>query len=597
MATVEGLNLRGSRYYLRVLIPEDLQAHYGKPRVNPSLRTSDKAEAVRKGLRLRAEWLEEFETKRKALSPQALEVITPELLQVLAAGARRRVLQADQHRREGKDPALRALSLVGLPLMRSPDGSTPLPERSPLEGLSDWELNALTSLNATESKTAGRALAGQNLLTVLPLLQEDAKALGFTVTEQTEGLREALQAYLRSFRQAWQDATQRDAGELLSTDSHLPITHAPAPPTGLPNALLRPSAPAVTAVGNGLTSLRDIFSRWLKAEPRSIDSEQAVSRALRAAEECLRSPLYVQQVTRAQGNTFKAWLQHPDRGTTPKTAKDKLSKVNTLLRFATLELEVIPKNPWQGLHIEVPKEVTRVPWTDLQLQTLFSQPLHQSYAIPPEELSGGGPAAYWIPLLGLYTGARITELAQLRVTDITEADGVPVIRITDEGEGQKVKTKGSRRSLPIHSELIRLGLLDYADEVRQENPSGSLWPLLKNPKLMSGWFSRYRKSIPGLEGKWLDFHSLRHTVRTRLAKAGVSEKSMDAITGHADGGSTGRKVYTHLDMEDLRKAIQKLSYSSIDLPRAYPPTRPKKPTESLQAPLKGTLAGAEGAGP
>jgi len=255
--------------------------------------------------------------------------------------------------------------------------------------------------------------------------------------------------------------------------------------------------------------------------------------------------------------------------------------VNALLSFATQELEVIPKNPWQGLHIEVSQEVTRVPWTDLQLQTLFSQPLHQSYAVPPEERSGGGPATYWIPLLGLYTGARITELAQLRVSDITEADGVPVIRITDEGEGQKVKTTGSRRSLPVHSELIRLGLLDYAEGLRQENPDGSLWPLLQNPKLMSAWFGRYRKSIPGLEGKWLDFHSLRHTVRTKLAKAGVAEKTMDAITGHVDGGSTGRRVYTHLDMEDLQQAIEQLSYGSIDLQRVYPPTRPNKPTESL----------------
>lgn len=593
MATVEGLNLRGSRYYLRVLIPEDLQAHYGKPRVNPSLRTSDKAEAVRKGLRLRAEWLEEFETKRKALNPQALEVITPELAQELAKAGRIGVLQRDQGMRDGKDGAFKALRkgvreqyerLSPQPRsirMPNPDWPTPeqLPDLIPLGGISEWEAGVVSEVNTGRLEEARKNIARGNLLYFLPLLQWDAQAMGFTVTMETEGLKGALLTYIQSYLQALQEAIQRDNGELISTDSTLPVTQAPATPTGLPETLLRPTA--VTAAGHSPTSLRDIFSQWLEAEPRTKDTEQAVSRALRAAEECLGSPLYVQQVTRAQGNTFKAWLQHPDRGTTPKTAKDKLSKVNTLLRFATLELEVIPKNPWQGLHIEVPNEVTRIPWTDQQLQTLFSQPLHQSYAIPPEELSGGGPAAYWIPLLGLYTGARITELAQLRVTDITEADGVPVIRITDEGEGQKVKTKGSRRSLPIHSELIRLGLLDYADEVRQENPSGSLWPLLKNPKLMSGWFSRYRKSIPGLEGKWLDFHSLRHTVRTRLAKAGVSEKSMDAITGHADGGSTGRKVYTHLDMEDLRKAIQKLSYSSIDLPRAYPPAGPGKPAAGL----------------
>ena len=65
MATVEGLNLRGTRFYLRVLIPEDLQAAYGgKTRVNLSLRTGDRATAVLNGLRAKAQWLEEFAAMR-----------------------------------------------------------------------------------------------------------------------------------------------------------------------------------------------------------------------------------------------------------------------------------------------------------------------------------------------------------------------------------------------------------------------------------------------------------------------------------------------------------------------------------------------------
>lgn len=241
--------------------------------------------------------------------------------------------------------------------------------------------------------------------------------------------------------------------------------------------------------------------------------------------------------------------------------------VNTLLRFACVDLEIIPKNPWQGLAIETPKTVTRKPWKDAELQQLFSQPLFQTYEIPPEDRSGGGPAAYWIPIIGLYTGARIGELAQLRVSDITSEDGVPIIKITDDEDGQKVKTNASRRSIPIHSDLIRLGLLDYAEDIRRKDPAGSLWPLLKQ-KTISAWFSKYRKSV-GLNGRWLDFHSLRHTVRTRLAKAQVQENLMDAITGHETGGSTGRKVYTHIDIRDLEKAIQTLSYESVDLPKVY----------------------------
>ncbi len=34
MAQVEGLNLRGSRWYVRIVIPDDLRAAFSKDRVN-----------------------------------------------------------------------------------------------------------------------------------------------------------------------------------------------------------------------------------------------------------------------------------------------------------------------------------------------------------------------------------------------------------------------------------------------------------------------------------------------------------------------------------------------------------------------------------
>ncbi|CAB5673986.1 Uncharacterised protein [Comamonas aquatica] len=48
---------------------------------------------------------------------------------------------------------------------------------------------------------------------------------------------------------------------------------------------------------------------------------------------------------------------------------------------------------------------------------------------------------------------------------------------------------------------------------------------------------------------------------------------MGAITGNETSGSTGRRVYTHLDMEDLQKAIQTLSCRSITLPQGLADTR------------------------
>lgn len=60
------------------------------------------------------------------------------------------------------------------------------------------------------------------------------------------------------------------------------------------------------------------------------------------------------------------------------------------------------------------------------------------------------PERQWLPLLGLYMGARINELCQLHVADIFEEDGVLCVDINDKGEGKRLKNASSRRVIPVH---------------------------------------------------------------------------------------------------------------------------------------------------
>jgi|GEM_PF-810512 len=573
-----GLHLRkgSSIYQLRVTVPEGLKSTYGTDRIRESLETSDRQEAILKANRRRTELLEEFEAKSKVLNPKALEVITPELAQVLADGARRRVLQGDQNRREGNDPIFNALSQIAhsrLPFMPNPDGSVSRPERDPLDGLSPWVTIGLEILNGRQSQETGEDLARMNLRSVLPLLQADAQAMGFTATRETEGLKEALYAYLAAYRMGWQEATQRDAGEPIEMDSTPSLTFAPKTSTGSPAASNRHTE----------TSLMEVYGRWLKTETRTKSTEQAYKLAVEWCEVHLGKPIYVQRVTREQGDSFRSWLQEPDRGISKKTARDRLTAIKSLLIYAYRELGLIDKQPWEGLDIRVPKTPTRRSWKDEELQTLFGQPLFQAYDTPKGS-KNGSDAAYWIPLLGLYTGARIGELAQLRTTDITDEDGTPVLRITDE-DGKRLKTDASRRSIPIHPELIRLGLLEYAEAIRKTG-HGSLWPILtlppERPGLnISNWFGQYRRDS-GLTEAYPDFHSFRHLVRTRMSKAKIPEKVQDAITGHETQGSIGTRVYQGIDLEDRLEAIQSLSYSSISLPRVYASPRLEKASRGRQ---------------
>ena len=74
---------------------------------------------------------------------------------------------------------------------------------------------------------------------------------------------------------------------------------------------------------------------------------------------------------------------------------------------------------------------------------------------------------YWLPLLAVMTGAREAELCQLAVSDIGQdiKTGMWLVDLNAKGE-KKLKNQSSKRAVPIHPQLIELGLLDYVSLAR-----------------------------------------------------------------------------------------------------------------------------------
>ena len=207
--------------------------------------------------------------------------------------------------------------------------------------------------------------------------------------------------------------------------------------------------------------LREVYGRWLNGMPRSVDTSACCERALKLFEEQTRNTP-IQALTRSQGESFRTWLQ--SLPATSKTSHGRLIWVKALLRYATEDLEWLERNPWERLDIPYKTTSKRRPWTEAELNTFFSQDLHTQYKLPRDK-KAGADAAYWIPLLGIYTGARIGELAQLRLVDVITESGIPCLSINAEGDGCSVKTEAGIRMVPIHSELIRLGFLEYVSDL------------------------------------------------------------------------------------------------------------------------------------
>ncbi len=156
----------------------------------------------------------------------------------------------------------------------------------------------------------------------------------------------------------------------------------------------------------------------------------------------------------------------------------------------------------------------------------------------PESLAKLKDPVRWGAWLGLYSGARVSEIGQLRLEDFFEEEGVPCFRITAAGVGQSLKTDASERIVPIHPELVRLGLLDYVAELRKAGkdrlfPRAKVGSVNGAGNFLSAAFGRHLTAL-GVKAKVgkVGFHSLRKTVIQTLQTAGVPSEVRAQLVGH-----------------------------------------------------------------
>lgn len=224
---------------------------------------------------------------------------------------------------------------------------------------------------------------------------------------------------------------------------------------------------------------------------------------------------------------------------------DRFVSVCTLLNWLADEYPVtLPHLAQLKKELEVDRKAPTPPkrraYTEEELRLLFEPTVYTSRKMKKSW-------QYWLPLMGLLTGARLGELCQLLITDIKQggASGVWYFDINDVEEGKRLKSLAARRVVPIHPALIELGLLRRV-QMLQKRKEPRLFPGLflysdpKNPaKAPSKWFSDFRQARglgagPG-EVSPLTYHSLRHTFITRCKHQRLDRIAMKEIVGHEPG--------------------------------------------------------------
>lgn len=292
-----------------------------------------------------------------------------------------------------------------------------------------------------------------------------------------------------------------------------------------PDAVSLTSAIANTGTGK---TFQDVAAEYLihaKAKNLAPRTQKQYAAHIRRFEEWLGRPTPIQAISAARYHEFKTYLMtgDPAKGNPPLAAKTVdlfTGAINEVFKLAIHAAYMIT-NPIKGQHIikRKQREKSEVEkFTDDDLKLIFD-PVRLNQLEDPSDI--------WVPLLGLFTGARLNEICQLKTADIQHMQNYWVLDFHGSGEDNNLKTSASERKIPIHPRLIALGFIDYVEAVKAlPKSNGRLFPWLNKYEQGFGDVpsQRFQKVLQAL-GVWVYrrkvFHSFRHTTQTKLQQAGV----------------------------------------------------------------------------
>ncbi len=150
----------------------------------------------------------------------------------------------------------------------------------------------------------------------------------------------------------------------------------------------------------------------------------------------------------------------------------------------------------------------------------------------------------WLPWLQCFTGARVSELVELRRRDVRERDGVMILDIVPLA-GRAGKNDTMQRMLPLHPAVIEEGFLAYVVTLAGV-PDDPLFPSIKPDRngsrvhpatVQSG---RWVRDVVGItDASKAPNHSWRHRMEDELRKVRAQPEVQDAITGRYNPRNAG----------------------------------------------------------
>lgn len=573
-----------SSYYVRVTVPADLRELYGKRQIWKSLGTASGTEARTKAPAVVMEFQDEFIARRRGrevVEGDAAAIAWQHYSELIENDERFR----DQHL---SDDQLNQLWRE----MEAEFGEYDIGAYRAFADIRD----RLENYRQARAKSRSLLTSGdpsKALEAVAESVDEHLAARHAIFRKDTPTYRKVAMGVQRGEMEALKRMDERDAMDWTGTPADPLIKRAEMPKSALPGS-----------------RIADLYERFLTQRASDIRPDtinqnrqviqffaEFVGEDLPVAElkrkhvaewrdQLYFLPTKARQVAELKGLKFKQAIvknQTLGRPTLdPKTINRYLSALSPFAKWLASNDMVLSPIIVDEMFVKIDRsKKKRVPFSNEQLKALFASPLFRGCLSDDVEHKPGNHTIrdwrYWLPLVALFSGMRLGEIAQLLVEDVRELHGIWIMHVTDEGDPAKsVKTTGSERIVPVHAELIKLGFLQYHAD-RKADRSARLFPEIKPDSrgFMSGLPSKFLNMYLtriGVKTPDTAIHSFRHNFSDRLRDAGHLDHEFGFVLGHGDRlvRTTGR--YGSLPQGTVAhrsKLIESVSFADLDFRQLY----------------------------
>jgi len=239
---------------------------------------------------------------------------------------------------------------------------------------------------------------------------------------------------------------------------------------------------------------------------------------------------------------------------------------------------------------DVAAENKREPFDLDQLRQFFHCPYYEAcgrYDVPYRHADKGW--RFWLPLLQLFMGTRPREICQMHVSDLQRTKNgtwfVDIVATDDEdevttGEFKKTtKTKTSRRKVPLHPELIKIGFVRFVDEQGQGSNDLRLFRDIKrniygDPASypLRRFREKYLKEAVSLRPRQSPY-SFRHSWRDATRRIRASPDFLKAIGAWAGPTTTADNYGSKSNPDLYAEEMGKIAYDGLDLSHLYSENR------------------------